>query len=89
MKTISELYKCILSMLSSAFHTTNKINISNAVNKGGIAAAYYRVPSRILKEGRCRLTKEMLEAVDKFDELSNSKKLMMDENLYEHLKKVL
>ncbi len=36
---------------------------------GGIAAAYYGVPQWILKEGRKRLTKEMLEVVDKFDEL--------------------
>ena len=36
---------------------------------GGIAAAYYGVPQWILKEGRKRLTKEMLEVVDRFDKL--------------------
>ena len=36
---------------------------------GSIAAAYYGVPQWILKEGRKRLTKEMLEVVDRFDKL--------------------
>ena len=53
---------------------------------GGIAAAYYGVPQWILKEGRKRLTKEMLEVVDKFDELTNSKELVMDEKLDEYIK---
>ena len=38
---------------------------------GGIAAAYYGVPHWILKEGRKRLTKEILAVVDRFDKLCN------------------
>ena len=53
---------------------------------GAIAAAYYGVPQCILKEGRKRLTKEMLEVVDKFDELTNSKELVMDKELDEYIK---
>lgn len=34
---------------------------------GGIAAAYYGVPSWILEEGRKRLPKDLLDIVDKFD----------------------
>jgi ADP-ribosylglycohydrolase len=48
---------------------------------GGIAAAYYGVPQWILKEGRKSLTKEKLEVVNKFDELTNSKELVIDKEL--------
>ena len=67
MKTISELYKCILSMLSSAFHTTNKIDISNAVNKGGIAAAYYGIPDWMIEKAIQYLPEEMLDIINRFD----------------------
>ena len=36
---------------------------------GGIAAAYYGVPKRIVEEGRKRLAPDLLQMVDKFDNL--------------------